>query len=129
MYGNFVSSCCGAPFAVAGKVTHYFLCQQCGTPCDTTSTEAFAASRRSVHHQRLINIFSGMVELGFPSHPSYDMDPLIEGVSHRFYEDGNCIITCPIETFEQLVSLALSRSDLPPTPPPSLLSLAKRESS
>lgn len=29
-----VSDCCGAGLTVAGRTTRYYVCQQCGKPCD-----------------------------------------------------------------------------------------------
>ena len=28
------SLCCAAPVSVKGRVTHYYVCEKCGRPCD-----------------------------------------------------------------------------------------------
>jgi hypothetical protein len=122
------SLCCSSPVSVEGSVTKFFRCTVCGKACDADSLESISASLRHLNHQRFSNIVSGMLQLGFSSHPSYDMDPLIEGVSRKVYDNGHCIITCPIETFERLVFLALGTSPHTSSSLSDLLSLAKRES-
>ena len=42
------SECCNADYAVAGKTTHWYVCQECGKPCDLKIGDAQSLERADV---------------------------------------------------------------------------------